>query len=99
MAKLVEKYETMIVLSTKLGEEGINQTVEKFKTLISDNGTLENVEEWGKRKLAYPINYENEGYYVLLHFESKPEFPSELDRIYNITDGVIRTLIIKRENA
>lgn len=99
MAKLIEKYETMIVLSTKLGEEGINQTVEKFKTLISDNGTLENVEEWGKRKLAYPINYENEGYYVLLQFESKPEFPRELDRIYNITDGVIRTLIIKREDA
>lgn len=99
MAKLIEKYETMIVLSTKLGEEGINQTVEKFKTLISDNGTLENVEEWGKRKLAYPINYETEGYYVLLQFESKPEFPCELDRIYNITDGVIRTLIIKREDA
>lgn len=99
MAKLTQKYETMLVLSMKLGEEGINQTVEKFKTLISEHGTLETVDEWGKRKLAYPINYETEGYYVLYQFESKPEFPSELDRIYNITDGILRTLIVAREDA
>lgn len=97
MAKLTQKYETMLVLSTKLGDEGIAQTVEKFKNLISSNGTLETVDEWGKRKLAYPINYETEGYYTLFQFESNPEFPSELNRIYNITDGILRTLIVARE--
>ncbi len=99
MAKLTQKYETMLVLSTKLGEDGIAQTVEKFKNLISSHGVLETVDEWGKRRLAYPINYETEGYYTLFQFESKPEFPSELNRIYNITDGILRTLIIAREDA
>lgn len=99
MAKLTQKYETMLVLSTKLGEDGIAQTVEKFKDLISSHGVLETVDEWGKRRLAYPINYETEGYYVLFQFESNPEFPSELNRIYNITDGILRTLIIAKEDA
>ena len=99
MAKLTQKYETMLVLSTKLGEDGIAQTVEKFKDLISSHGVLDTVDEWGKRRLAYPINYETEGYYVLFQFESNPEFPSELNRIYNITDGILRTLIIAKEDA
>lgn len=98
MAKLIQKYETMIVLSTKLGDEGIAKTVEKFKTLITKNAKLESIDEWGKRKLAYAINYETEGYYVLINFESEPGFPAELDRIYNITDGVVRTLIVAKED-
>ena len=73
--------------------------MEKFKDLISSHGVLETVDEWGKRRLAYPINYETEGYYVLFQFESNPEFPSELNRIYNITDGILRTLIIAKEDA
>ena len=66
MAKLTEKYEALIVLSTKVGEDGIKALVEKINTLISTNATLDSVDEWGKRRLAYPINYETEGYYVLL---------------------------------
>ena len=65
-----------------------------FKSLIESNGTVTNVNEWGKRRLAYPINDMHEGYYVLIEFESNPEFPHELDRIYNITDGIMRSLIV-----
>lgn len=96
MAKLNEKYETIIVLSTKNGEDQVKALVEKFTKLISDNATLESVDEWGKRKLAYPINYETEGYYTLINFTSEPSFPAELDRVYKITDGILRTIIVKK---
>ena len=98
MAKLNENYEAMIVFSLKQGEEQVKTLVEKFKTLIEANGTLDNVDDWGKRKLAYDINYESEGYYVLYNFESKPDFPAELERVISITDGVLRSLIIKKED-
>ena len=70
---------------------------EKFKALIAENGTIGNVDEWGKRRLAYPIQDEAEGYYVLITFTSDAEFPSELDRVYKITDGVLRTLIVRND--
>ena len=92
MAKLKATYETMAVFSLKNGEDGVKALTEKFKALIEANGTIESVNEWGKRKLAYDINYESEGYYVLYTFESKPDFPAELDRVFNITDGVMRSL-------
>ena len=91
------KYETMLVVSTANDEEATLALVAKFKALIEANGTIENVEEWGKRKLAYPINDETEGYYVVTTFESAPEFPAELDRVYRITDGVLRSMIIAKE--
>ncbi len=94
MAKLSEKYEAMIVFSLKKDEEQIKALTEKFSDLIKANGTLANVDEWGKRKLAYEINYESEGYYVLYTFESKPDFPAELERVINITDGVLRSAVI-----
>lgn len=90
-------YETVMVISMKQGEEGIQAIIEKFKALIENNATLQSVDEWGKRRLAYLINKESEGYYVLMNFESEPEFPAELDRIYKITDGVMRSLIIKKD--
>ena len=93
MAKLNENYEAMIVFSLKQGEEQVKTLVEKFKTLIEANGTLDNVDDWGKRKLAYEINYESEGYYVIYTFTSKPDFPAELDRVLKITDGVMRSMI------
>ncbi len=92
----MSKYETIMVFSLKKGEEAAKELVEKFKALIESNGTLESVDEWGKRKLAYLINYEAEGYYVLYNYEANPEFPAELDRIAKITDGVLRTLIVKK---
>lgn len=97
MAKLTQSYEAMVILSTKLGEDGIKASVEKMTALITDNATMESVDEWGKRRLAYAINYETEGYYVLFHFTSKPEFPAEFDRVCKITDGVMRSMIIAKE--
>lgn len=94
MAKLNEKYEAMVVFSVKNDEEQIKALVEKFSELIKANGTLTNVDEWGKRKLAYEINYESEGYYVLYNFEAKPEFPAEFERIVNITDGILRSAVM-----
>lgn len=92
----IANYETVMVLSTKKGDEGIASLVEKFKSLISSNGTIESVDEWGKRKLAYDINYESEGYYCLINFSADPSFAAELDRVYKITDGVLRSLIVAK---
>lgn len=97
MPKVTANYETVVIFNTKLGEEGIAANVEKFKSLISENGTITNVDEWGKRKLAYAIEDETEGYYMLVEFTSAPEFPAELDRIYKITDGVLRSLIVAKD--
>lgn len=97
MAKLTANYETVMVFSMKNGEESVNALVEKFNQLISSNATINNVDTWGQRALAYPINDETVGYYVVVEFTSKPEFPAELDRIYKITDGVLRSLIIAKE--
>lgn len=97
MAEIINKYETIFVLDAAMDEEKINAVSEKFQNLIAANGTVEGVDVWGKRRLAYPINYKTEGYYVLVNFSSNPEFPKELDRIYGITDGVIRTLIVRKE--
>ena len=93
---LKANYETVMVFSMKQGEDGIQALIEKFKALIEKHATLQSVDEWGKGKLAYLINKEAEGYYVLMNFESEAEFPAELDRIYKITDGVIRSLIIRK---
>lgn len=89
-------YEVVLIFSVSQGEEATNALVEKFKNLITENATVENVDEWGKRKLAYLIDDEAEGYYVLINFESEADFPAELDRITNITDGVLRSMIIKK---
>jgi small subunit ribosomal protein S6 len=86
----------MYVLNPNLTEEETAAIVEKFKALVEANGTLDEMEEMGKRKLAYEINYLTEGYYVLVKFTSGPDFPAELDRVLGITDGVIRSLITLR---
>ena len=90
------KYETMLITSAALDEEATAALVGKFKTLIEANGTIDSIDEWGKRRLAYPINHKNEGYYVLMTFESKTDFPAELTRIYNITDGIIRAIVVEQ---
>ena len=90
------KYEATMVFSVKAGDEAVTALNEKFAALIAENATVENVDEWGKRKLAYPINYETEGFYVFTTFESAPEFPAELERVAGITDGVLRVMVIKK---
>ena len=66
--------------------------------LIEANGTIDSIDEWGKRRLAYPINDENEGVYTVINFTSEPDFPAELDRVYKITEGVMRSLIVAKED-
>ena len=97
MAKLNANYEAVFILDATLGEEATAALVTKFKNLVEANGTLAEVDEWGKRHLAYPINDQNEGYYVLMTFNSVPSFPLELDRIFRITDGVIRSMIVCKD--
>ena len=90
-------YETVFIVNNTLGEEAVKSIVEKFTGLIAENGAIESVNEWGVRRFAYPIEDLTEGYYVLVKFTSAHDFPAELDRIYNITDGILRSLIIKCE--
>ena len=92
----VGNYEAMLVFSVKESEDAAKALVEKFKALVEKNGTVESVDEWGKRRLAYLIDDEAEGYYVLFNYEADAKFPAELDRIAKITDGVLRTLIVKK---
>lgn len=89
-------YETIMIINSNLEEATIKATIEKFESLINANGKVESTEEWGKKKLAYPIKKQAEGYYVLVNFTSNPEFIDELDRIYNITDEVIKHIVVKK---
>ena len=89
-------YEAMMVFSVKNGEEVVPALIEKFKALIEQNGTLDSIDEWGKRKLAYAINDEPEGFYALFNFSAVPEFPEEFYRVAGITDGVLRSLIVRK---
>ena len=79
------KYETMLITSAALDEEATAALVGKFKTLIEANGTIDSIDEWGKRRLAYPINDEEEGVYTVINFTSEPSFPAELDRVYTVS--------------
>lgn len=97
MAKLSGNYEAILIFNPNLGEEGIAALVTKFKTLVEQNGTLTEADEWGKRHLAYPIDNLNEGYYLLMTFSSKPEFPHEMERIMRITDGLMRSMIVSKD--
>lgn len=97
MADMKFSYETVFIISMNQGEEGIASIVKKFTDLIAANGTVENVDEWGKRRFAYPIEKQNEGYYTLINFTSGADFTAELDRIFTITDGILRSIIIKKE--
>ncbi len=94
---MANKYESIFILNPNLDEEGTKGLVEKFKGLIESSATLESIEEWGKRKLAYPINKVNEGYYTLVNFSADSSFIHELERIYKITDGVIKHIVIKKD--
>ncbi len=94
MAKINGNYEVMYVLDPNLTEDATAALVEKFKTLVESKGTLGEVNEWGKRRLAYPINDQTEGYYVLMTFTATPDLPAELDRQLRINDNVMRSIIV-----
>ena len=91
------KYETMLVTTATLDEEATAALVGKFKSLIEANGTIDSVDDWGKKRLAYPINDETEGVYTVISFTSEPDFPAELDRVFKITEGVLRCMTLAVE--
>jgi len=94
----MRKYEALYVLAPNLSEEEVKANVEKFKNVVvNGGGEVENIDEWGKRKLAYEIKHMNEGYYVLMNFSGNAELPKELDRVLRISDGVIRHIVVKLE--
>lgn len=93
---MTSKYEAALVFSVVGGDEAVEALKAKFNDLIAKNGTVLDVDDWGKRKLAYLINDESEGYYVFITFESEPDFPAELERIAGITEGVLRVMTIKK---
>ncbi len=97
MPTIKGSYEAVLIFSTKLGEEGVAEIKEKFRSLIEQNAEIGEVDNWGVRKLAYLIDDEAEGDYVLYNFVSAPDFPAELERIAKITDGVLRTMVIRKE--
>ena len=97
MAKITGKYEVLYIIDPAQGEEGIAALVEKFKAMVEAEGTLTNIDEWGKRRMAYAINDLTEGDYVLMNMETNPAFPAELERVMKITDGILRCLVIAVE--
>lgn len=98
MEKVICSYETLFVIKPDLTEEATAAVVNKFTTLIADNGgTVENVNVWGKRRLAYPIEKHVEGYYVLVNFKSEATLPLELNRVFGITDEILRNIVVRSE--
>ncbi|WP_313561246.1 30S ribosomal protein S6 [Ruminiclostridium cellobioparum] len=94
---MLKKYETIFIINSEVGEESTKALVEKFKTMLETSAQLESIDEWGKRKLAYEIDDKNEGYYVLANFSSEPSFPAELERMYKITEGILKYIIIAKD--
>jgi len=93
----MNKYESVIIINPNLEAESIKALIEKFSNLINNNGKVDSVEEVGKKKLAYEIKKNKEGYYVIFKFEANPESIAELERVYRITDEVIKFIVIKEE--
>ena len=89
-------YETLFIVDSSMGEEKVKNLVEKFTGMIADNGTATAVNEWGNRKLAYPIDDKNDGYYVLVDFTANTAFVAELERVFNITDGIMRSMVVAK---
>jgi small subunit ribosomal protein S6 len=97
MPTIKASYEAVFIFSLSQGEENVTALKEKFSKVITKYAELGEIDEWGKRKLAYLINDEAEGYYVLYNFVSGPDFPAELERRASITDGVLRSMVIRKE--
>ena len=95
MEKVINTYENLFIVSLANGEAAAKETVNKFTTLIGNNAEIVEVADWGKRRLAYAINDETEGYYTVVTFKTASDFPAELDRLFNIVENVMRSMTIK----
>ena len=98
MEKVLNSYESLFIVDLSNGEEAAKATVNKFTTLMANNGEIVDIADWGKRRLAYPINDKNDGYYTVVTFKAEASFPSELERLFNIDETVIRSIVIRLEN-
>ncbi len=94
----MKKYESVIIVNSNLDDGKIKALIEKFSKLVNEHGKVENVQEMGKKKLAYPIQRQEEGYYVVFNFEAEPTFIAELERIYRITDEILKFIVVKKED-
>ena len=94
----MNKYESVIIINPNVEEQSIKGLIDKFADLINKNGKLEKVDELGKKKLAYEIKKQSEGYYICFNFEANPDFIKELERIYRITDEVMKFIVVRLEN-
>lgn len=92
----MRKYETIFIAKSNLSEEDFTAVLDKTKAMIENVGTVESVEDWGNKKLAYPIDFMNEGHYVLINFEAPVDFPAELERVYNISDAIMRSMTVSK---
>ena len=95
---MARKYQVIYILNPAMGEEAIQATSEKIEALVAASATVEKVDVWGKRRLAYEINDQKEGYYVLVNFSAEADFPKELERVLKITEGVMRYLVIRTDD-
>ena len=94
----MNKYESIIIVNPKIEEEGLKKLEEKFTGLINENGKVESVENMGKKKLAYDIKKNKEGTYMLFNFEAKPDSIEELERVYRITDEILKFIVVRKED-
>lgn len=95
---MARNYETVYILNPAIGEEAVHATAEKIQALVESAATVEKVDVWGRRRLAYEINDQKEGYYVLINFSAEAEFPKELERVFKITDGVLRYMVVRTDD-
>ena len=98
MEKVINSYETLFIVDVTNGEEAAKASVAKFTDIIAKNAEIVEVSDWGKRRLAYPINDKPEGYYTVVTFKSEPAFPAELERLFNIDENVMRSLVLRLEH-
>lgn len=93
----MKAYEALYVLDTELDDESRQKLIERFKGIVENGGELVKIDEWGRRRLAYPINKKTEGYYVLMEFNSDSNVQAELERVFKITDGVMRYIVVNKD--
>ena len=98
MEKVLNSYESLFIVDLSNGEEAAKATVTKFTNLMAENGEIVDIADWGKRRLAYPINDMNEGYYTVVTFKAEASFPAELERLFNIDETVMRSIVLKLEH-
>ena len=99
MEKVINSYEGMFIVSLANGEEAAKATVNKFTGLVANNAEVIRIDEWGKRRFAYPIDDMNDGYYTVVTFKSEGDFPAEWQRLMNIDESVLRAMVIRLDDA